>query len=99
LVVQTALAQIFLRSRWALTLLGLGSILLLSFKKSRRNQFLGIALLFQFAGFSLMYVVSPLNVTGQLASSFYRLVIQVLPLLFWFAFARLKGEDESQASR
>lgn len=98
LIIRTFLNQVPLLSRWSLGLLALTILIALKLRRLRlsRSRLLGLAIAFQLVGYSLIFVVTPLDLAGQLESSFYRLLIQIWPLLLWLGLDQLKGKDEAK---
>jgi len=73
--------EIFKFRRWGLSWLAPLLILVLSWRKIRERPFLKLitlALVMQILGESFIYLVSPIEVTGHLHASLYRLIIQTL---------------------
>ena len=86
------LKEIFKIKRWGLGLISLFTLIALKWRRlwASDMSLVFVAIVVQFVGFGLIYLMSPVEVLGHLDVSFYRLIIQVLPLLFWVGFKDIK---------
>jgi len=82
------LKEIFKIKRWGLALISLFTLIALKWRWLRvsKLKLVFTAIVIQFIGFGLIYLMSPIEISGHLDVSFYRLIVQVLPLLFWVGF-------------
>lgn len=85
----------FLRfERWGVGLLGLGVTTVLLSRRILRSPFrpVFLAILMQMGGYLFIYLISPAPVASHMSVTWYRVLAQLLPLLFWLDFTVFKAK-------